>query len=292
MGCTSSKVAELRDELNQAKARIEQLETPQVDKSLAHVCVRLQAELQNLPPAAATKLIAQFHEISRTATDESSAVRPNLVASSSTADSLSEATRPQLTPQPSVLEGSTERVGCAHTMGCTSSKVAELREELDHANARVKQLEAPRVDRSPAELQVELQNLPPAAATKLIAQFEATRPRKSSAPPAKPPPELAASSSTADSLFEATRPQLMPQPSVPEGSEKPTEAVTDQERRSADASVAGLWPSVAGALQVRSPTTGLYEKVKAEVFTSALDGAALCYAFKSGQPVELRAGDV
>ena len=121
MGCYSSKLAGLRAELDQAKVKVKELETgPNLDK--------LQAELHNLPPAAATKLIAQFHEISQTATKHHkvAAASPHTsmskfhekarsenslmeakemlaqyqaayqVSSSSTADSLFEATLPQL----------------------------------------------------------------------------------------------------------------------------------------------------------------------------------------------------
>ena len=115
MGCTSSKATELRVELDQTKARVKELEP---NPNLA----KLQAELQNLPPAAATKLVAQFHEISQTATKHHkvAAASPRtstsekklsiskanemleqyqaayMASSSSTADSLFEATRPQL----------------------------------------------------------------------------------------------------------------------------------------------------------------------------------------------------
>ena len=44
---------------------------------------------------------------------------------------------------------------------------------------------------------------------------------------------------------------------------------------------------------MRSPKTGLYKKVKAEVFNSAIGGATLCYEdFKGGKSTELRAGSV
>ena len=115
MGCTSSKATELRVELDQTKARVKELEP---NPNLA----KLQAELQNLPPAAATKLVAQFHEISQTATKHHkvAAASPRtstsekklsiskanemleqyqaayMASSSSTADSLFEATLPQL----------------------------------------------------------------------------------------------------------------------------------------------------------------------------------------------------